>query len=114
MLDITDRAVGDVTVLTLKGRILEDAELPLGGLIERLFRENRLKLVLDLRDVTYIDSTGLGLLVAKYVGARRRGGDLRLVHLTARSTHLMEITKLAAVFATFDSEGDAVQSFAVS
>ena len=115
MLDITDHTVGDVTVLTLKGRlVLEDDELPLVGIVERLFRENRLKLVLDLRDVTYIDSTGLGLLVAKYVGARRRGGDLRLVHLTARTAHLMEITKLAAVFSTFDSEGDAVESFAVS
>ena len=111
MLDITDRAVGDVTVLTLKGRILEDADSSLGAVIERLFRENRLKLVLDLRDVTYIDSTGLGLIVAKYVGARRRGGDVRLVSLTARITHLMEITKLAEVFATFGSESDAVDSF---
>ena len=85
MLDITDHAAGDVTVLTLTGRlVLEDAE-PLGELVERLFREQRTKLVVDLRDVSYIDSAGLGLLVAKYVGARRRGGDLRLVHLTARS-----------------------------
>lgn len=115
MLDITDHAVGDVTVLTVRGRlVLEDAELPLGGRIECLFRDSRLKIVLDLRDVTYIDSAGLGLLVAKYVGARRRGGDLRLVHLTARSTHLMDITKLAGVFATFSSEADAVASFAGS
>jgi anti-sigma B factor antagonist len=112
MLDITDHAVGDVTVLTLKGRlVLEDAEMALGGLLERLFMENRPKVVLDLQDVTYIDSEGLGLLVAKYVGARRRGGDLRLVHLTARSTHLMDITKLAGVFGIFESQADAVASF---
>jgi anti-sigma B factor antagonist len=115
MLDITDHLVGDVTVVTLKGRLApEDGETPLSGLIDRLLRENRTKLVLDLRDVTYIDSAGLGLLVAKYVGVRRRGGDLRLVHLTARSTHLMAITKLAAVFGTFDSEAAAVESFAAS
>lgn len=111
MLDITDRAVGDVTVLTLTGRlVLEDAE-PLGELIERLFEEHQTKLVLDLRDVSYVDSAGLGLLVAKYVGARRRGGDLRLVHLTARSAHLMSITKLGGVFEIFASEADAVRSY---
>ena len=111
MLDITDHAAGDVTVLTLAGRlILEDAE-PLGELVERLFAEKRTKLVFDLRDVTYIDSAGLGVLVAKYVGARRRGGDLRLVHLTARSSHLMSITKLVGVFEIFASEADAVLSY---
>ncbi len=115
MLAITDHTVGDVTILTLRGRlVLEDAELPLGDLVDRLLLQHRLKLVLDLRDVTYIDSAGLGLLVSKYVGVRRRGGDLRLVHLTARSQHLFEITKLAAVFDTFDSEAEAVESFAAS
>ena len=115
MLEITEHAVGDVTVLTLVGRmVLEDAETPLRGYVDRLLQQNRLKVVLDLRDVTYIDSAGLGLLVSKFVGARRRGGDLRLVHLTARSASLMAITNLNSVFATFESEADAVRSFDAS
>ena len=112
MLTITDHAVGDVTILKLRGRlVVEDPETPLGELVDRLLGDHHVKLVFDLRDVTYIDSAGLGLLVSKYVSVRHRGGDLRLVHLTARSHHLFGITKLASIFATFDSETDAVRSF---
>lgn len=112
MLDITEHATGDVTVLQLTGRLVgEDGDTPLGALIDRLVQHNRLKLVLDLARVTYIDSAGLGLLVSRYVRVRRRGGDLRLVGLTARSHHLMAITKLVTVFATFESQTDAVRSF---
>ena len=74
-------------------------------------QEGRRKLVLDLRGVTYIDSAGLGLLVAKYVSVRRTGGDVRLVHVTARSNQLLSITKLATVFRMFESEAEAVASF---
>lgn len=113
MLTITETAVGDVTVLRLAGRlVIEDGETPLGPAIDALLAQDRVKLVLDLRQVTYIDSAGLGLLVSRYVRARRRGGGLRLVHLTARSTHLMAITNLAPVFGVFASEAEAVQSYA--
>ncbi len=113
MLAITETAVGDVTVLELVGRlVVEDAETPLGPTIDELLARGRVKLVLDLRQVVYIDSAGLGLLVSRYVRARRRGGDLRLVQLTARSTHLMSITNLMAVFAVFDSQDEAIQSYA--
>lgn len=115
MLDITEHATGDVTVLQLTGRLVgEDGDAPLGEIVDRLLRQNRLKLVLDLALVTYIDSAGLGLLVSRYVRFRRRGGDLRLVSLTARSHHLMAITNLAGVFATFESQADAVGSFNAS
>jgi len=113
MMDITEQAIGDVTVLRLAGRlVLEGAESTLRAEIERLVALGRLKLVLDLREVTYIDSAGLGLLVAKLASVRRRGGDVRLAHLTDRSTHLMAITNLAKIFATFTSETDAVLSYA--
>ncbi len=112
MLDITEHTAGDVTVLRLAGRlVLEDAETPLFAHIDRLFELGRHKLVLDLRQVTYVDSAGLGWLVAKFAGARRRGGDLRFIHLTERTRHLMAITKLKTVFAIFESEDDAVRSF---
>ncbi len=115
MLTIATHLAGDVAVLQLTGRlVLEDMDSPLRDEIERLIRDGRVKLVLDLNAVTYIDSAGLGLLVAKFVSLRSRGGDLRLVHLTPRSMHLMAITNLATVFETYASEDLAVASFAAS
>lgn len=112
MLAISETLVGDVTILSLAGRlVIEDGDTPLGSTIDALLAQGRLKLVLDLRQVIYIDSAGLGLLVSRFVRARRRGGDLRLVALTARTTHLFSITNLAAVFGVFESEADAIQSY---
>ena len=87
------------------------ADSPLRDEIERLVRDGHVKLVLDLAAVSYIDSAGLGLLVAKFVSLRSRGGDLRLVHPTPRSMHLMTITNLATVFETHPTEDAAVRSF---
>jgi anti-sigma B factor antagonist len=113
MLTLTTEMSGDVAVLCLTGRlVLEDTESPLRGAIEELMNAGHVKLVLDLAAVTYIDSAGLGLLVAKFVSLRSRGGDLRLVHPTPRSMHLMTITNLATVFETHASVDAAVQSFA--
>ncbi|MGE0362817.1 MAG: STAS domain-containing protein [Vicinamibacterales bacterium] len=115
MLSIATHMAGDVAVLQLTGRlVLEDTESELRAEIERLMRDGHVKLVLDLNAVTYIDSAGLGLLVAKYVSLRSRGGDLRLVHLTPRSMHLMAITNLASVFSTYATEELAVRSFAAA
>lgn len=115
MLSIATHMAGDVAVLQLTGRlVLEDTESELRAEIERLVRAGHVKLVLDLNEVTYIDSAGLGLLVAKYVSLRGRGGDLRLVHLTPRSMHLMAITNLASVFTTYATEDLAVRSFATA
>lgn len=112
MLTIFTRVAGDVAILTLAGRlVLEDMESPLRTEIERLVREGVVKLVLDLAAVSYIDSAGLGLMVAKFVSLRSRGGDLRLVHPTPRSMHLMTITSLATVFETYATEDAAVRSF---
>lgn len=113
MLAITESVAGDVTVLRLAGRlVIEDGDTPLGSTIDALLAQGRVKLVLDLRQVTYIDSAGLGLLVSRYVRARRRGGNLRLVQLSARSSHLLAITNLAAVFGVFASEAAAIASYA--
>lgn len=113
MLSIATHMAGDVAVLQLTGRlVLEDTESELRAEIDRLMRDGHVKLVLDLNAVSYIDSAGLGLLVAKYVSLRSRGGDLRLVHLTPRSMHLMAITNLASVFSTFTTEELAVRSYA--
>jgi len=112
MLEITERAAGDVVVLELKGRmVLEGGELALKAYVDRLVQEGRRKIVLDLRGVSYIDSAGLGMLVAKYASVRRNGGDVRLVHVTERSNRLLSITKLVTVFRMFESEAEAVASF---
>lgn len=111
LLQITEHAVGNVTVLNLKGRlILEDCS-ELREAVDALVQQGRPKLVLDLQDVPYIDSAGLGILVAKYLSVRRVGGDIKLVHLGPRSSHVLDITHLDRIFETFDSEDDAIRSF---
>jgi anti-anti-sigma factor len=109
---LTERRLGEVTVLDLDGRlVLEEGDAVLRERVRALVAEGRLKILLNLRRVTYIDSCGIGVLIAKFVSVRRAGGDVRLLHLTARSRHLMEITKLLNVFRIFDSEPDALASF---
>ena len=76
---ITERRVGDVTVLEIKGRIVfHDGAAVLRAQINELLDQARLKILLDLRDVTYIDSFGVGVIATKYVSLKRKGGDLRL------------------------------------
>ena len=114
VLQITERAVGDVTILNLKGRLVLEECVTLRDAVDALVQQGRPKLVLDLRDVIYIDSAGLGMLVAKYMSVRRRGGDMKVVHATPRSLHVLEITHLDKVFETFESEDEAVRSFDVA
>ena len=109
---LTERRFGDVTVLDLKGRlVLEEGDTVLRDCLAGLLREARFKIVLNLGDVSYIDSCGIGVLIAKFVSFRRKGGDVRLLHVTPRSMHLLEISKLLNVFRMFDSEADAIASF---
>jgi anti-anti-sigma factor len=114
VLQITERAVGDVTVLNLKGRLVLEECVTLRDAVDALVQQRRPKLVLDLQDVNYIDSAGLGILVAKYLSVRRLGGDMKIVHPTPRSLHVLEITHLNQVFETFASEDAAIRSFDVA
>jgi len=111
---ITQHTVGDVTVIAPVGRIVTEDGDALRTVVDTLVQQGRMKIVLDLQSVTYIDSSGLGLMVSKYVTARRRGGDVKLIHLTARSLHLLEITHLTEVFDVFESEADAIRAFGSS
>jgi anti-anti-sigma factor len=109
---LNERRIGDVTLLDLKGRlILEDGDDVLRARINDLVEQGRTRIVLNLKDVTYIDSCGVGVMIAKYVSLRNKGGDLRLLNLTPRSHHLMEISKLLNVFEIFEAETDAIASF---
>jgi anti-anti-sigma factor len=109
---LKERRVGDVSILDLKGRlVLEDGDAVLRNRINELVNEGRIKIVVNLKDVTYVDSCGVGVLISKYVSVRKKGGDVKLLHLTERSHRLMEISKLLSVFETFDSEDRALGSF---
>ena len=109
---LKERRVGDVSILDLKGRlVLDDGDDLLRDRINDLVNEGRVKIVVNLHDVTYVDSCGVGVLIAKYVSVRKKGGDVKLLNLTSRSQRVMEISKLLTVFETFDSEDRAIASF---
>jgi anti-sigma B factor antagonist len=109
---ITERQDGDVTILHLKGRLVfEEGVTALRTHIRQQVERGRLKIVLDLGEVTYIDSAGVGALVEKFLHVRRKGGDIKLLHLSSRSHRLMSITRLSTVFDVFEAERDAVRSF---
>lgn len=111
-MQIEERIVGDVTILDLKGKItLGEGDEVLRERISALLGQDRKKLLLNLANVPYIDSAGLGEVVRTYTTVSRQGGQLKLVNLTKRITDLLMITKLLTVFETFDVERDALQSF---
>lgn len=111
-LDIAETHRGDVTLLRLTGRLVADDEDRLfAEAVNRLLTAGRTRIVADMREVTALDSGGVGTLVAKLLSVRRRGGDLRLLHLGDRTRRVLEITRLLEVFAVFDSEEEALRSF---
>jgi anti-sigma B factor antagonist len=114
-MQIEERAVGDVVVLDLKGKItLGEGDELLKDKVNSLVNQGHRKIVLNLADVPYIDSAGLGEVVRTYTTVSRQGGSLKLLNLTKRITDLLSITKLLTVFETFDSENEAVRSFSAS
>ena len=114
-MQIEERAVGDVVVLDLKGKItLGEGDELLKDKVNSLVNQGHKKIVLNLADVPYIDSAGLGEVVRTYTTVSRQGGSLKLLNLTKRITVLLSITKLLTVFETFDSENEAVRSFSAS
>ena len=109
---IEERVVGDVTILDLKGKItLGEGDEVLKDKINSLVLQDRRRILLNLGEVPYIDSAGLGQIVRTYTTVSRQGGHLKLVNLTKRITDLLSITKLLTIFETFDSETDALKSF---
>src|SRR5262245_3917458 len=114
-MQIDERAVGDVKVLDLKGRVtLGEGDELLREKITTLLNQGSKKILLNLGGVPYIDSAGLGEIVRTYTTVSRQGGSLKLLNLTKRISDLLSITKLLTVFETFESEDEAVKSFAKS
>ena len=114
-MQIEERRVGDVVVLDVKGRVtLGEGDEILKDKVNSLLNQGSKKLILNLAEVPYIDSAGLGEIVRTFTTVSRQGGSLKLLNLTKRITDLLAITKLLTVFETFDSEGEAVKSFAAA
>jgi anti-sigma B factor antagonist len=109
---IDERLIGSVTVLDLVGRLtMAQAAQQLKDKINSLVSQQRTEIVVNLRNVPYIDSGGLGQLVASFASVRKAGGVLKLLNVGSRNNDLLSITRLVTVFESFDSEAEAVQSF---
>ena len=108
----THRDAGEVTVVDLSGRItLGEGSALLRKTVRGLLGEQRKRIVLNLADVDYIDSSGIGELVSGFTAVKNQGGDLKLLQLTKRVRDLLQITKLYTVFEVFSDEGTAIRSF---
>ena len=111
-MQIDERIVSNVTILDLKGKItLGEGDEALRERINQLMSKEQKRILLNLADVPYIDSAGLGEIVRTYTTVSRQGGQLKLVYLTKRITDLLSITKLLTVFETFDAEPEALKSY---
>ena len=109
---IDERTIGDVMVLDLKGKItLGEGDELLKDKVNSLVNQGHKKIVLNLADVPYIDSAGLGEVVRTYTTVSRQGGSLKLLNLTKRIEDLLSITKLLTVFDTYDNEAEAIKSY---
>jgi len=109
---IGERRVGDVTVLDLKGRVrVMGGTVALHRSIRCLVEEGKTQILLNLAQVTHIDSSGLGELLASRVTVRNKGGEMKLSHLTEGLTEVMTAAKLLTVFDVYDNEEDAIASF---
>ncbi len=109
---LTTRNVGDVTVIDAVGRItLGEGSSSFRDTIRDLATKGDKKLLLNLAEVTYIDSSGIGELVSAFTTVTNQQGQLKLLNLTKRIQDLLQITKLYTVFEVFDDEAAAVRSF---
>ena len=108
----SNRQVDGVTVVDLSGRItLGEGSVVLRDTVRELIGKGDKKILLNLGDVTYIDSSGIGELVSAFTTVRNQGGELKLLNLTKKVHDLLQITKLYTVFDVKDDETSAVKSF---
>jgi len=111
-LALTERQIGAVTVLDLVGKLTIDHDAQrLKDKINSLIQQRRTQIVLNLTDVSYIDSGGLGQLVASYGSVAKTSGGLKLLGVSKRNHDLLSITRLVTLFDAYDSEKEAVESF---
>ena len=108
----SSRKVDGVTIVDLSGRItLGEGSVVLRDTVKELSTQGNKKILLNLGDVTYIDSSGIGELVSAFTSVRNAGGELKLLNLTKKVHDLLQITKLYTVFDISDDEASAIASF---
>jgi anti-sigma B factor antagonist len=111
-LRMAERDVNGITVLDIEGRIvLGEESNAFREKVKGLLASGKKKIVLNLANVTYIDSAGLGTLVATFHSARSQGASLKLANLGAKFKEVLQVTKLMTVFDTYETEAAAIQSF---
>jgi anti-sigma B factor antagonist len=113
---ISERTIGDVVVVDVSGKITlgDGGDTMLKDKLRSLVQQGQKKLLLNLADVAYVDSAGLGAIVQSYTTVTNQGGGLKLVNTTKRIKDLLAITKLLTVFDTYDSEAEAVTSYSTA
>ncbi len=108
----TVRQVEGIVVVDLSGRIkLGEGSSILRDTVKDLLSKGQKNILLNLGDISYIDSSGIGELVSAFTSVRNQGGELKLLHLTKKVHDLLQITKLYTVFDVKDDEGDAIAAF---
>lgn len=111
-LSIGERQVRDIVVVDLDGKVtIGETNRQLHETLRKLVAEGKKKIILNLQKVAFIDSSGLGEIVAGYSTLRTHGGSLKLINISDRVTDLMTITKLYTVFDIYESEADGINSF---
>jgi anti-sigma B factor antagonist len=109
---ISTRQVDGITIVDCSGRItLGEGSVTLRDTVGQLLSKDQKKILLNLEDVNYIDSSGIGELVSAFTTVRKQGGDLKLLNLTKKVHDLLQITKLYTVFDVKDDEASAVKAF---
>ena len=110
---LSTRQVGDVSVMDVTGRItLGEGSSALRDALRELLGNNQKKILLNLGDVSYIDSSGIGELVSGFTTVTNSGGEMKLLNLNKRVKDLLQITKLYTVFDVHDEEAHAIRAFA--
>jgi anti-anti-sigma factor len=111
-MDVNKRQAGDVTILDLKGKItIGVGDVALRNAVQEAINGGATKVVINLRDVTTIDSSGVGELVSAFTTATNRGAKLSLANLPSKVSDILQITQLITVFDVFDSEDEAIRAF---
>ncbi|HKR01957.1 MAG TPA: STAS domain-containing protein [Pyrinomonadaceae bacterium] len=112
-INIKERQAGDITILDMDGKItIGEGSVSLRSAIRRLLEEGKKKILLNLRGVSYIDSSGIGELVSSFTAITKEpGGELKLLNLTQKLQDLLGITKLLTVFDCYDNESDALSAY---
>ena len=112
-MQISERTIGDVVVIDVSGKIIlgDGGDVALRDKMRSLIQQDHKKVLLNLGDVSYVDSAGLGEIVQSYATVTKNGGKLKLLNVTKRIKDLLSITKLLTVFECHENEDEALKSF---